>query len=151
MFDVFALRHLLLAVASVALLIGGGYGAVTGAQSMDTCGGSVLVAESVDEADANEAENRVAFSDLTATRQDLAERAIDGERPAVDAETWPWFESAVVVEYRGEYYRFYTVTTECPVPPSLIMGVGALGILAGVAGFALTGRGFVRERQGGSA
>lgn len=147
----FAARHLLLAIASVALLLGGGYTALVGAQSLDTCGGTTLSANPVDEADADDPRNRVAFANLTETQQDLAERAIDGERPAVGTGEWPWAESAVVVEYRGEYYRFYTVTTECTFPPSLILGAGGLGILAGVGALGLAGRGVVRERRDGPA
>jgi hypothetical protein len=141
--DVPTLGQTALAVTGILLVAGGGYIAVNGANGTGTCGASTLYASPVDEADADSDANRVGLAELTADQRDLAERAIDGERPAVDAEQWPWFETALLVEYQGDYYRFYTVTTECPFSPVLVLGLGVLVAGIGVAALALAGRGLL--------
>jgi len=143
-----SIRFVALAVAGVALVLSGGYIVSLGVEGNSTCGNTVLVAGALDYVEAPGDENRVTFANLTATQQTLAERAIDDERPTVDDGEWPWSESAVLVEYQGSDYRFYTVTTECTFPPAAVLGVGALGTLAGVGALGLAGRGF---RQAGDA
>ena len=143
-----SIRSVALAVAGVALVLSGGYIVSLGVEGNSTCGNTVLVAGALDYVEAPGDENRVAFANLTATQQTLAERAIDGERPTVDGREWPWSESAVVVEYRGTDYRFFAVTTECTFPPGAVLGVGALATLAGVGALGFAGR---RFRQAGDA
>jgi hypothetical protein len=144
-----SVRHVTLAVAGVALVLGGGYTVTLGVEGSSTCGNTVLTAGALDYVEAPGDENRVAFANLTVTQQTLAERAIDGERPTVDGGEWPWSESAVVVEYQRTDYRFFTVTTECPFPPAAVLAVGVLGALAGAGGIGLAGRGFRQSRGAG--
>jgi len=146
-----SIRSVALAVAGVALVLGGGYTVTLGVEGTSTCGNTVLVAGALDYVEAPGEENRVAFANLTATQQTLAERAIDGERPTVDDGEWPWSESAVLVEYQGTDYRFFAVTTECPFPPAAVLGVGALGTLAGIGALGLAWRWLQQARGAGRA
>jgi hypothetical protein len=137
-----SVRQVALAVAGVALVLGGAYTVTLGIEGGSTCGNTVLVANALDYAEAPDEENSVAFANLTDTQQTLAERAIDGERPTVDDGAWPWSESAVLVEYQRTDYRFFTVTTECTFPPAAVLGVGVVGTLAGLGALGLARRGF---------
>jgi hypothetical protein len=144
--EVPSIGRVALAVVGVALVLGGGYTVTLGVDGTRTCGNTVLVAGALDDVEAPGDENRVAFTTLTATQRTLADRAIDGERPTVDGGEWPRSESAILVEYQGTDYRFYTVTTECPFPPAAVLGVGVLGTLAGIGTLGLARRTCRRAR-----
>jgi|GEM_PF-2120476 len=142
-----ALGKLSLAVAGIALVLGGVFVANVGLLGIGTCGVYSLGAEQVPEDDIGAGDDPVEFTDLTETRRDLAERTIDGGNPNVDSEEWPWAESAVVVQYQGEYYRFYTVTPECMVPPEALLGGGVLGVVAGLGALVVAGRWVFRSDE----
>jgi hypothetical protein len=129
-------RQVVFVFVGVALLAGGGYGVVTGSNSVDTCGGSTLEAN-----DRTEPSGAVVpFENLTETQQEFARRAIDGESPAVTADDWPWFEEPLVVRYQNTDYEVYTVTTECPFAPGTVLVVASLSALLGLATLVLTAR-----------
>jgi hypothetical protein len=124
-----------LAVAGIALLLGGGLAVDAGVDGLGTCGETRLVAERVEAVE--EPERYVAFGNLTASQQALAERAIAGESPAVEYETWPWLESALYLTYEGDSYSLYTVTSECPFPPAGIVAVGVVAAALGLGTLAV--------------
>lgn len=134
-------RRLALLVTGVVLLVGGGYAVDAGLDGLGTCGATTLTASEVPDENVESPESYVAFENLTAGQRELARAAIAGESPAVTGEGWPWSETALSLEYRGEYYRLVTVTTECPVPPEAIVVGGVLGMLVGGSGLGVAVRG----------
>lgn len=138
-------RHIVFALLGIALLAGGGYGAVVGLDSLEVCGRSTLVANDLTEPSGQV----VQFENVTETQQELARQSIEREPPAVTGAEWPWFESAVVVQYRGTYHEFYTVTTPCPFPPETILFVALLTVLLGVIALVPVSLRLVRSRRSG--
>jgi hypothetical protein len=133
-----------LACLGLGLLVGGGYGVVNGVTGLDTCGTSELVADETPETP----EQYLEFGNLTAQQQELAEQAISGENPTVTtSDEWPWFEDLLRLQYQGEYYELYTVTTPCPFPPQLLITIGAVTGLAGLGLLAIVSRRFRRSRN----
>ena len=127
-------RQAVFVFVGVALLAGGGYGVVTGSNSVDTCG----TLEANDRTEPSGAV--VPFENLTETQQEFVRRAIDGESPAVTADDWPWFEEPLVVRYQHTDYEMYTVTTECPFAPGTVLVVASLSVFLGLATLVLTAR-----------
>lgn len=133
-----------LGVLGIGLILGGGYALTDGVSQLNTCGGTELVANEVSE----RPDEYTAFSNLTAQQQDLAEQAIRGEDPTVTtSEEWPWFEDVLRVQYQGNYYEFYTVTSSCAIPPSIFIGTGAVGSLLGFALVAIATRQYRTSRS----
>lgn len=133
----------LLALAGIGLLVGGAYGVATGVASLGTCGTSQLVADGTEATD-----EAVPFGNLSADQRALAEQAIAGESPTVaGSDEWPWFEQLLVVQYEGEYYEFYTVTTECPFPTEAYVVAGGVGVLLGLGALIPAGRTVIRARR----
>jgi hypothetical protein len=131
------------AVLGIGLLAGGGYVVGIGTDSLDTCGSSRLVASTVTEPSGDV----VQFESLTQPQQELVHRTVDREPQAVTGYEWPWFESSVVVQYRGTHYQLYTVTTPCPFPPEAYIFGGVVGVLAGLGVLVPSVRRFVHSRH----
>lgn len=124
-------------VLGIGLILAGGYVLTDGVGQLNTCGGTELVADEISE----KPDEYTEFSNLTAQQQDLAQQAIRGEDPTVTtSEEWPWFEDVLRVQYQGNYYEFYTVTSSCAIPPSVFIGTGAVGSLLGLALIAIATR-----------
>lgn len=136
-------RHLVLAVVGVVLLAGGGYGVVVGAGSVDECGSSTLVANEL----ADPSGEVVGFENLTGPQQDLVRQSVERDPPTVTGDEWPWFESALVVQYRGTYYEMYTVTAPCPFPPGAVLLVASLTAVLGASMLAPAGLWVARSRR----
>lgn len=132
-----SLRRTTLAVIGVGLLLGGGYGLGSGVAGLGDCGSTELVAEETTDT----SRQYTNFTDLSTSQQELARKAIRGERPVVTgSDEWPWFESALRLHYQGEYYELYTVTQPCAIPPGVFVILGAVGFAAGLGVLATLGR-----------
>lgn len=134
----------ILGVVSIGLIVGGGYAITAGVSQLNMCGSTELNA-----AEAPERPDRYTeFSNLSAQQQELAERAIRGEDPAVSTvEEWPWLESSLRVQYQGDYYELYTVTTPCAIPPGVFVIIGIVTGLFGLLLFAIAGRQYRNSRN----